>query len=408
MDYREFAQKVKSKHPEYQDIDDHTLAQKMVQKFPQYSDVTFDQVQPAQQEEQAPDMASQIYRPIMETGAAIGGGMLGAPLGPVGVAGGGALGYGIGKSAADLTDRIRGVKEPIQNIPEAIGETAQNAYKGAQFEATNLAAGPVIKGALNNPVTRMFGKTAAGLGQWATNIKSQDYKTLFKNPEGILPGSLERASGAFAKASKEAGIPEEMTPDQLKSAIGPRAKKIVSEVYEKIFNGHQVTAAEAQNAKQMLDSVYPNPTAKNGKLLHALDTVRDAFQEVISKESPALRDANKQYSVAKAGSKFKSIFPKTMTSRPEFVRTGLLGGLALHHPVAAAAATPIGQGIATAGAGLAFKGANEIASHPELTAPIVQKLMPKQEPKQDLKNKPKRISQNGNVYILNEQTGQYE
>ena len=44
-DYREFAKTVKSKYPQYKDVDDLELAQKMVEKFPEYkSKVTFDEV----------------------------------------------------------------------------------------------------------------------------------------------------------------------------------------------------------------------------------------------------------------------------------------------------------------------------------------------------------------------------
>lgn len=42
MDYREFARKIKTKYPDYSDMDDRELAQKMVNKYPsEYSDVTF-------------------------------------------------------------------------------------------------------------------------------------------------------------------------------------------------------------------------------------------------------------------------------------------------------------------------------------------------------------------------------
>lgn len=47
MDYKEFALKVKTKYPQYSDMDDLTLAQKMVQKYPnEYSDVSFDSQEP--------------------------------------------------------------------------------------------------------------------------------------------------------------------------------------------------------------------------------------------------------------------------------------------------------------------------------------------------------------------------
>lgn len=42
MDYNEFAQKIKTKYPQYNDMDNFELAQKMVKKYPEYKDVSFD------------------------------------------------------------------------------------------------------------------------------------------------------------------------------------------------------------------------------------------------------------------------------------------------------------------------------------------------------------------------------
>lgn len=46
MNYVEFAKKIKSKYPQYNNIDDRELAQKMVAKFPGQYDVTFDGTKP--------------------------------------------------------------------------------------------------------------------------------------------------------------------------------------------------------------------------------------------------------------------------------------------------------------------------------------------------------------------------
>lgn len=42
MDYNEFAEKIKTKYPQYKDMDNRELATRMVEKYPQYNDVTFD------------------------------------------------------------------------------------------------------------------------------------------------------------------------------------------------------------------------------------------------------------------------------------------------------------------------------------------------------------------------------
>jgi hypothetical protein len=47
---QEFATKVKSKYPEYKDIDDVTLAQRVIEKYPEYADrVSMDEVGSSQQ-----------------------------------------------------------------------------------------------------------------------------------------------------------------------------------------------------------------------------------------------------------------------------------------------------------------------------------------------------------------------
>lgn len=57
MNYTEFAQKIKTKYPDYADMDDRTLAEKMVAKYPNdYGDVTFDEAQPAQEQPTATPM----------------------------------------------------------------------------------------------------------------------------------------------------------------------------------------------------------------------------------------------------------------------------------------------------------------------------------------------------------------
>ena len=45
LDYKEFSAKIKSKYPEYSDVDDLTLAQKVIEKYPEYKDkVVFEPV----------------------------------------------------------------------------------------------------------------------------------------------------------------------------------------------------------------------------------------------------------------------------------------------------------------------------------------------------------------------------
>ena len=335
----------------------------------------FDDVTPQSQGVFSPQNISAMARPVLEVGGAVGGGAIGSGLGPMGTAGGGVLGYATGKSAADYLDRKLGIMEPIENVPEALQETAGNLYEGGKFESTNMVAGPIIKGAINNPVTRFAGRQLGNVGSLITGVPAKDYTTLFKNPEGILPGKLNKAGKLFAKAKESAGIPNETSPESLKALKGALPR--VQSTYQKIFEGKPVTAAEAQLAKQSLDSIRPLPNGKNGELLHHLDTIRESFQQVIANSSPELQVANKTYAIAKAGDKFKSIFPRNKSGTPSFIRGGALGAVGMAHPALAPFGTPIGQGVITAGAGVATKGVQTVASQPALTAPLVQKALEK-------------------------------
>lgn len=57
MDYNEFSQRIKTKYPEYQNMDNKELAQKIIAKYPEYeSQVTFDIEQPQKQQTKGVDL----------------------------------------------------------------------------------------------------------------------------------------------------------------------------------------------------------------------------------------------------------------------------------------------------------------------------------------------------------------
>ena len=45
MNYNEFAERIKTKYPQYKDIDNKELAQKIIAKYPQYNNITFEEVE---------------------------------------------------------------------------------------------------------------------------------------------------------------------------------------------------------------------------------------------------------------------------------------------------------------------------------------------------------------------------
>jgi hypothetical protein len=102
--------------------------------------------------------------------------------------------------------------------------------------------------------------------------------------------------------------------------------------------------------------------------------MRNFFTEVISKESPELAAANKQYGIAKAGERFKSFFPRNLDNTPAYFRSSLLptaltsAGVARDEPIegalqgglAAAILSPASIGSIIAAAGVGAKATPQI------------------------------------------------
>jgi len=87
--------------------------------------------------------ARPFVAPLLEAGGAIGGGLLGTPMGPAGIVGGAGLGYGIAKEGLELADVAMGVKAPRQGAAQVV-EPVRNVLEGATFEAGGRVAGPLI------------------------------------------------------------------------------------------------------------------------------------------------------------------------------------------------------------------------------------------------------------------------
>jgi hypothetical protein len=89
-----------------------------------------------------------IAAPTLEAAGAIGGGLLGTPLGPAGIVGGAGLGYGIAKEAINLGDIYLGGQAPRQGAG-LFTEPAKNILEGATYEVGGRLAGPLIQKGVN-------------------------------------------------------------------------------------------------------------------------------------------------------------------------------------------------------------------------------------------------------------------
>lgn len=247
----------------------------------------------------------------------IAGGVAGGLMGGIP---GAALGGAGGEAYRQLLARGIGEKAP-ETSGEAASEIGVEGLTQAGAEIGGRVLKPVVKGAAN-----LVKKPLGQLFQIITKIKPQYAETLFNNPKAILPGQMNKAKEAWRMAAQEAGIPIDDVSPEIINALKKDARTTVFDTFEKIRNGEAVNASEAQVAKQALDiALMPAAkTERNAPMMALFGKMRQQFSEVIGRESPELAAANKQYAVAKAGDKFKSLFPRNLDDSPAYFRSASL------------------------------------------------------------------------------------
>lgn len=192
MDYNEFATKIKTKYPDYADMDNRELAQKMVAKFPEYSDVTFDQSGTGQSEpwiNRAADVSSGIQSAVMD------------PL----ARGGEAIARG-------LSNVSFGTDKPIDYLQQgigAVGRGIQAAEGGAAEWMGSKGVNPYVSAAL--PIAGEIAATMLIPGsKSATGLRTVENATsnLAKKATASADSRWFKASGGTLANAKELGAEE--------------------------------------------------------------------------------------------------------------------------------------------------------------------------------------------------------
>jgi hypothetical protein len=91
---------------------------------------------------EAAQVARQYGAPIVEGLGMVGGGIIGAPAGPIGAVGGAGLGYGAARQMVNLADVALGNK-PRQELPKQSKEAVKDVIEGAAYEAGGRVLGDV-------------------------------------------------------------------------------------------------------------------------------------------------------------------------------------------------------------------------------------------------------------------------
>lgn len=261
-----------------------------------------------------------VDSPVLPIAGGVTGAIAALPTGP-GAIPAAAFGGAAGEAWRQNAARALGMKAP-SSAKEAAKEIGVSALEQGAGEAFGMGVvAPVAKGAVH-----LLKKPAADLFQIITKIKPQDAGTLFRNPKALLPGEWTKAQAAWRKAAEEAGLPVDDVSPEIINALKKDARTTVFDTFEKMRGGEAVTAAEAQTAKQALDiALMPAAKTERNKPLVALyGKMRDEFTKRIGKESPDLAEANKRYGIAKAGKRFRSLFPRNLDDSPAYFRSSIL------------------------------------------------------------------------------------
>jgi hypothetical protein len=220
----QFAQQIKTKHPEYNDIPDAELTQKIVAKYPQYSDMVESgpapnylspenlarvkamNANPLQDEVKNQRLGNvplqfthNLTKFLPGVGGAVGGTLgatAGVLTGPGAIAtgiGGAALGGSAGESARQLIDRSLGFETP-QTSGDAAKEIAIEGAKQGAYELGGKALGIAGKKAgvgLANIAASPGKRLLKSLPEGVQNLG----KTIMENSTGVRPSTITNQLG---------------------------------------------------------------------------------------------------------------------------------------------------------------------------------------------------------------------
>lgn len=196
-----------------------------------------------------------VLAPTIEMLGSVGGGVAGAPLGPVGVVGGAGLGYGMAKEAIKLGDIYLGGQTPEQAQTQPI----RNILEGATFEAGGRAIGPAlgyvggkIADLRNIPQQRAakLAKEAVGsdlkavvnaLRETPSNVGVGQATAKFQNPafQALVKDSLEATPEGVQYLNKLGTMTDEQAVNALSKLVGGRTAadvRATTEVAKKNLN----------------------------------------------------------------------------------------------------------------------------------------------------------------------------
>ena len=324
------------------------------------------------------------------SGGAIGG-ILSAPLTPVGQAAGGALGAAGGVAAANLLDRFMGIKAPVKGAREAVKETASNIQEGALAELGGRAVIGAPKAAFN-----FVKKNLPPVSQGLTGAGKRRFMDILKHPRNILPEfmggpkALETAGQEYAEAAtKSFGEGAKLSPKEVNDPLMSAARKnavsaanfiekvkaMPEAVRQKLFMKPEVGALIVKGRKGTQFQL--NSPAIKGEQRALLAQQEEGMNAILEQYFPQFREASKEYAKSATRADVMKVLPVLKSGDPSVLRgLMLLGGGAGGYftgekdnklesaLMGAAIMSPAAHAIGAAGLGASLKAAGRAASFP--------------------------------------------
>ena len=150
-----------------------------------------------------------VIAPTVETMGAVGGGMLGSPLGPPGIVGGAGLGYGMAKEALKLGDIYFGGMTPEQ----AQTQPVKNVLEGATYEAGGRVIAPIISKGVGKTID-LFNAPAQKAATLAQLSLGKDLPDVLKTLRNAPPNaSVAEITASFNNPKWQALIDDALQQD---------------------------------------------------------------------------------------------------------------------------------------------------------------------------------------------------
>jgi len=238
-----------------------------------------------------------MVRPTVEALGSIGGGIVGAPLGPLGAVGGAGLGYGAAKGGLDVIEQALGYQQAPTTAQEALVGGTRDVLTGAAFETAGRLAAPIVgKGleklaALPGRALDFRGKQATKIAREAAGEQIDAIRTALRGaPAGETPA---QATAGIQRNAFQSLLELGRETDQMSLTLKKQSDDLLGELSRMAQGGNQTDIANSIDASRKVLNALTKPMretsldAANQQKANSLNYVNTMLQRVfLQKQVP--------------------------------------------------------------------------------------------------------------------------